>query len=204
MEKLKTLQLPFIIILLVSLAILFLQYQSIVEENSVLKMKVSEGIVITDNILKPINAIGEKLPETPKGESTHKVEVGNLVTVNDFDKAKEITIAEIETNQENKNTKKIPFEFQELDYEWATLLETSVSDAFMTSLLLEEFTLESVECRSSTCEVKMPKGQDDTFHQSVLVLFALEELGIKHHSFKVIPEAEDGTVVFYFDKYESE
>ena len=201
MEKLKTLQLPFIIFLLVPLVILFLQYQSIVEENSVLKMKVSKGIVITANILKSID---KKLPETPHGKSTHKVEVGNLVTENDFDKAKEITIAGIETSQENKNTNKIPFELQEVDYEWATLLETSVSDAFMTSLLLEEFTLENVECRSSTCEVKMPKGQDDTFHQSVLVLFALEELGIKHHSFKVSPEAEDGTVVFYFDKYESE
>jgi len=50
----------------------------------------------------------------------------------------------------------------------------------------------------------MSKGQDDIFHQSVLVLFALEELGINHRTFKVSPETDDGTVVFYFDKHESD
>jgi len=204
MEKLKKLQLPFIIFQSVLLVILFLQYQNIVGKNSVLKSKVAEGIVVLNNISKSINTVDENFRETVREEAAFKVEVVNLNTETAPSKTNGNTITEIETSQESHKTKTIPFEFQEVDFEWATLLETTVSDAFITSLLLEKFSLKNVECRSSTCEVRMSKGQDDTFHQSVLVLFALEELGINHHTFKVSPETDDDTVVFYFDKYESD
>ncbi len=90
-----------------------------------------------------------------------------------------------------------------MDYEWATKIETSVSDVFLTSELLEGFTLESVECRSTICKVRMPKAQEDTFHQPVLVLFALEEMAIKHHSLKLGSDAIDETVIFYFSKQDT-
>ena len=60
-----------------------------------------------------------------------------------------------------------------------------------------------MECRSSVCEVRMPKGQKDTFHQSVLVLMALEGIGVNHKSFNLSPDTDEGTVIFYFSKNDS-
>jgi len=137
MEKLKTLQLPFIIFQSVLLVILFLQYKNIVEENSVLKTKVSKGLIALNNISKSINTIDENLFGAAREEAALKVEVVNLNAETASSKANETTVTEIETTQNSQKTKAIPFEFQEVDFEWATLLETSVSDAFITSLLLE-------------------------------------------------------------------
>jgi len=137
MEKLKTLQLPFIIFQSVLLVILFLQYKNIVEENSVLKTKVSKGLIALNNISKSINTIDENLFGAAREEAALKVEVVNLNAETAPSKANETTVTEIETTQNSQKTKAIPFEFQEVDFEWATLLETSVSDAFITSLLLE-------------------------------------------------------------------
>jgi len=119
------------------LVILFLQYKNIVEENSVLKTKVSKGLIALNNISKSINTIDENLFGAAREEAALKVEVVNLNAETASSKANETTVTEIETTQNSQKTKAIPFEFQEVDFEWATLLETSVSDAFITSLLLE-------------------------------------------------------------------
>jgi len=195
MEKLKTMQLPFIILLSVLLVILFLQYQDVVEENSALKYRLSDRLAVSEITPKPMTNITDNCLEVPKNSPVLKAEFANAISENKPVETNGVSIAEI---KKSKKATEIPFEFQEVDYEWATLVETAVSDAFQTSELLEKFTLKNVECRSSTCEVRMPKGQEDTFHQSVLVLFALDELGVKHKSLRVAPESEDGTVVFYF------
>jgi hypothetical protein len=202
MDKLRTIQLPFIILLSILLVILFFQYQDVVEENSFLKSKLSERLLVSQNTPKSIEIIPDNCPETYQNKVVIKTEIANAITEKNFIEVNEPVITEIETTQGSQNVEVVPFEDQEIDFEWATIMETSVSDAFQTSELLEKFTLENVECRSSICEVRMPKGQEDTFHQSVLVLFALDELGVKHKSLNVSPVGEYGTVVFYFSKNE--
>ena len=203
MDKLRTIQPPFIIFLSILLVILFFQYQDVVEENSVLKSKLSERLLVSINTPKPSEFITGDYPEIPQNEPVTKTQIANATTEKDIVEIYNPIITETETFNVNQDIEIVPFEDQQVDYEWATTVETAVSDVFQTSELLEKFTLENVECRSSVCEVRMPKGQEDTFHQSVLVLFALEEIGIKHHSLKLSPDAEDGTVVFFFSKDET-
>ncbi len=200
MEKLKV---PLIILLSILSIVLFSQYQKIVDENSLLKLKLSERQVVLKDTPKSIITIDENCSENFQNNPIKNTNVANEIIENDFVEVNKAGITEFETPQENRNIKTVPFEDQEIDYEWATSVETAVNDVFITSELLEKFTLENVECRSSTCEIRMPKAQEDTFHQSVLVLFALEEMGIKHHSLKLSSDTEEGTVVFYFSKHES-
>jgi hypothetical protein len=200
MEKLKV---PLIILLSILSAVLFSQYQKIVDENSLLKLKLSERLVVLKDNPKSIITIDDNCPENFQNSPVKTTEIANEVIENDSVVVNEADITEFETIQENRNIKTAPFEDQEIDYEWASTVETAVNDVFITSELLEKFTLDNVECRSSTCEVRMPKVQEDTLHQSVLVLFALEEMGIKHHSFKLSSDTEEGTVVFYFSKHDT-
>ncbi|MDA8622000.1 hypothetical protein N9L48_05060 [Psychrosphaera sp.] len=215
MEKFKV---PLIILLSIISIALFYQHQKIVDENSLLKIKLSERLVVLKDTSKSIIAIDDNCSEDYQNNPINSSKVTNAIIENAPINNSEVTTeiiesdsvvvneegsTEFETTQENRNIKTVPFEDQEIDYEWATTIETAVSDVFITSEILENFTLENVECRSSTCEVRMPKGQEDTFHQSVLVLLALEEVGIKHHSLKMSSDTEEGTVVFYFSKHES-
>lgn len=200
MEKFRSMQLPVIILLLLLLAIMLFQYQDVIVENSSLKLKLSESLISLDHNVTPINFISDNCIETPYHDALHKDELAKVNVEQYSNVVEQSAIPKVEIPQLNQNTKVIPFEDQEIDYEWATVMETAVSDAFQTSEILDKFTLENVECRSSVCEVRMPKGQEDTFHQAVLVLFALDELGVKHKSLEVRPEDDEGTVIFYFSK----
>jgi len=203
MEKLRVMQLPFIILLLLVIAVVFFQYQKVVEENGVLQLKLSESLTSPENSITPINVISDNSITSPHNDVNDKAELANINVENHLIEVQQSAITEVDAIQLSKNTQVIPFEYQEIDYQWAAVMENAVNDAFQTSELLEKFTLENVECRSSTCEVRMPKEQEDTFHQSVLVLFALDEIGVKHSSLKVSSDAEEGTVIFYFSKHES-
>jgi hypothetical protein len=207
MEKVKVT----IILLLSTLSLaLFYQNQRVVEENTLLQVKLSERETVStkrsNSIVTIDSKCSENFPNTTfkTAEAAFEIVESDTVVVNEPVVAYKSSVTKLKSLPKNGNTKTIPFQEQGIDYEWATRLETAVSDVFMTSELLEEFTLENVECRSSTCEVRMPKRRDDTFHQSVLVLFALEEMGIKHHSFKVSANSEEDTVVFYFSNNDSE
>jgi len=201
MKKLKVMQLPFIILLLLLLAILFFQYQEVTGENASLRLKIAESFIDSENNVASINLISDNCLEASHNDATHKEKRANNKVEKYLKGIEQLAIDEIKSPKIDQITEVIPFENQEIDYEWATVMETAVNDAFQTSQLLEKFTLEYVECRSSICEVRMPKVQEDTFHQSVLVLFALDELGIKHKTLKMSPDSEDGTVIFYFSKH---
>lgn len=207
MEKVKV---TLILLLSTLLIALFYQNQRIAHENTLLKVKLSEREHVSNETPKSIvtidNKCSEYFPNTTfkTAEAAFEIVENDTVVVNEPVVVYKSGVTKLESLPKNGNIKTIPFEEQDIDHEWATRVETAVSDVFITSELLEEFTLENVECRSSTCEVRMPKRQDDIFHQSVLVLFALEEIGIKHHSFKVSSNSEEDTVVFYFSNNDSE
>jgi hypothetical protein len=189
MYKLRTLQLPLIILLTILLTVLFFQYRDVVDENSVLKSKFSEYLLVSKNTPQAIKSISDNYSEPPRNQTVLKTKVANKITEKDIVKV-------------NQNTEVVPFEDQEVDNEWATLVETAVTDVFYTSNLLVNYTLDNVECRSSVCKVRMPKNHDDIFHQSGLVLSALEEVGIKYSSISFGSDVEEGNVVFYFSKHE--
>lgn len=200
MEKLKKVQLPLLMLLLILLIILFLRYQDVIKKNSVLKSKLSEKMLVSRRVPNTMVATSNKNAENPQHEDICQMESAKAITHADVAETDTNAIAEQQLSPKAIVENIVPFEEQQIDYEWATTIETAVSDVFLTSELLEGFTLENIECRSTICEVRMPRAQEDTFHQSVLVLFALEEMGIKHHSLKLGSDTIDETVIFYFSK----
>ncbi len=199
MEKLKALQVPFIFLLLALLVIVFFKYQSAEKENSVLKLRLSESSKTLESNKGSSTFIENNNDKIDSNHASNISEPPNTTLV--FNSVQQET-----SEQESKKTKyahkTVPFDEQEIDYEWATPVETAVNDVFHTSELLVGFALESVECRSSVCRVRMPKQHEDTFHQSGLVLSALEEVGIKHNTISFSSDTKEDTVVFYFSKYE--
>lgn len=127
MEKLKL----FIILLLSVLLIVSIsQYQNIVEENLILKLKLklklSEQPSVLQNTPKPIISINDNCSEKSLNNPNKNTEVANVVNENDSFVANSADITKTVTTQENRNAETVPFEDQEIDYEWATKVETAV------------------------------------------------------------------------------
>jgi hypothetical protein len=199
MDKLKTLQVPFIFLLLALLIIVFFRYQSTEKENSVLKLRLSESFKSPGNDEESSTFIANNDVKILSKHTSNNSESANTIFVSN---SVQQETYEPEAMKSKDTQKTIPFDEQKIDYEWATPVETAVNDVFHTSELLVGFSLESVECRSSVCRVRMPKQHEDTFHQSGLVLSALEEVGIKHNTISFSSDVKEDTVVFYFSKYE--
>ncbi|KTF08648.1 hypothetical protein [Pseudoalteromonas sp. H105] len=199
MERLKALQVPFIFLLLTLLVLVFFKYQSAEKENSVLKLRLSESLKAIESS-EDSSAFTES--NNDKIYSNHASNISEPASPTlAFNPVQQET-SEPESKKTKYIHKAVPFDEQEIDYEWAIPVETAVNDVFHTSELLVGFALESVECRSSICRVRMPKQHEDTFHQSGLVLSALEEVGIKHNTISFSSDTKEDAVVFYFSKYE--
>ncbi len=91
------------------------------------------------------------------------------------------------------------------DDEWEYSTETTISDLFYTHEYLSDLILESIECKSSVCELKINKNSEDTtktssltdLHQISLVQMALNDKGIEiAHNKPLELQRVGGSLVF--------
>ena len=106
----------------------------------------------------------------------------------------------------DKNETSIPFEKQTIDYEWAYSTENAISDVFAIHDYLNGIALENIECRTSTCQLrivksdKKRKNQDslDDLYQVSLVHSALDDMGIEmSKGLKLGIHEDNGAIVFF-------
>lgn len=199
MENVKRLQVPIILLLLTLLAIAFFKYQNVEKENHILKLRLAESLQTVDTHSNENSVIKINGGNRYSNYVSHGSEVCNSkVDLNSVQQTNSATEPKIIQSV----SKQLPFDEQEIDYEWATFTETAVNDVFYTSSLLTDFELESVECRTSTCRIRMPQQHQDSIHQADLVLAALEEVGISYNTKSFSSDTKEGRVEFYFNKLE--
>jgi len=177
MDRVQLLLWPIVVLLLVVLVWQQNSHDKLAQENARLKsslesltLHVNEPLIsassTSQNITAKLSTIESELA-TPEG-----VELA-------MPKQSLESLSNNETSVANSaQDDLVPFEQQAIDYNWAYNTETAISDVFLTHEYLENKSLENIECRTTTCQVRVKKSSDDSLHQTSLVMMALETIGI--------------------------
>ncbi|MFY8282790.1 hypothetical protein AAEU31_04505 [Pseudoalteromonas sp. SSMSWG5] len=109
--------------------------------------------------------------------SDGKLEVTNIKTTTPLDsnntEKKEqpvITSNDIVMDKSPKKIEKVPFDEQEVNYEWADEMTFKLNDLFSSNEQLAELNLINVECRETLCHLDLSADQDsESIEQAILI-----------------------------------
>lgn len=128
----------------------------------------------------------------------------------DVEALEQLSESQVETQHDNSvelpdERPFIPFDEQEIDYEWAAKVESSVHDVFTNQSYLSEYMMDEVICRSSTCKIFVSNVEGDSFNVLLSATFAFKENKIfseSTHGIRGPNRLKDGRVMLYVDRYE--
>jgi len=198
MEKAKKLQLPIIVLLL--LLLIWKTLSSGDTQSEVSKVNLSNEVSITgvDETKDLTNDIKvQDSKELQKYTSNIEPEIENYQVMDPK------AVAETQGNDESKIA--VPFDKQSIDYEWAYRTENAIHDIFTTHQYLDNISLKNIECRTSTCQLRISKKAKDNLqkdsldnlHQASLVQMALDDMGIEiTNGFHLNLSEDDDSIVF--------
>lgn len=121
-----------------------------------------------------------------------------------FEKKEIITVIETTQNSPNEeNTlKQQPFKEQPIDYEWADNFTHQVHEIFINDDSLAQFSLKDIECRSTTCQLKVYMNDKGQIEQAVAFGRALKSGTLRHHPFYFISQTDTDVIMIELDRYQ--
>lgn len=210
MENLKTYKNILMFLFLILLCTVFyFKYQNLNYENSALKLKISE-LTISMERLKKNNFSKEHLIEEQskllaKNKNTNAVTSKINIDASNSDEYlyqnEEIGLVKVKLNETS-----IPFDDQDIDHDWAILVENSITDAFLSHQYLGSYNLENVECRTTQCELTLSNVSIDVGDAAMTVLFAFKDMEVLNEqtkSFKRGHRLDDGTLKISLGRYKN-
>jgi len=183
--------------LLISFVIIVILSSYIIHEQSQDYKSEIKTLMLENSKLSSLNE--ELSNKQTEKQTTHKPEVllCEQENRNDTKTADEFTNKKANEAEISVRTAQRLFSEQTIDYDWALPVESTVIDTFINDDSINEFGLERVECRRSTCEFTITNAYKDTLHQSALIIMALEKSGLVRESFQYSERLENGQFKLY-------
>jgi hypothetical protein len=198
MINLNKFQLSLLVLLpLLLIVFLFFSYQQAMLENESLKGELKNAIAQLQNSNSKSTVSKDKssdISELNKDFPSKISEHGTTDNKTPINVVNEVSISNDENTEVNEV---IPFEEQEIDYDWALPVENSITDTFMSHSYLTKYTLENVECRTTICEFTLSNVSIDSADAAVTVMFAFKDVDLmneKTQTFRRSSRSEDGTL----------
>lgn len=114
-------------------------------------------------------------------------------------------IAAIETTHtspiKEKPLKGQPFDEQPIDYEWADSFTHQIHEIFINDESLAQFNLKDIECRSTTCQLKVYMNDKGQIEQAVAFGRALKSGALQDHPFYFVNKTDTDVITIELDRY---
>ncbi|MBB1386815.1 hypothetical protein H5119_14940 [Pseudoalteromonas sp. SG45-5] len=135
-----------------------------------------------------------------KQEKVNKVQLSNDPST---DQRRPLTHAQVlkkaDVSKENLETSVsqtyIPFDKQEVNYEWADDFTYQLYDFFSANEQLAALKLKNVECRASLCQLQLSATEADSIEQAMTIANTLRsDEKWKAYSFYLVGQADENTM----------
>ncbi|WP_062568042.1 hypothetical protein [Pseudoalteromonas arabiensis] len=107
-----------------------------------------------------------------------------------------ITSSDIVIDKSPKNIEKVPFDEQEVNYEWADEMTFKLNDLFSSNEQLAKLDLINVECRETLCHLDLTAEQDsESIEQAILIAEQLRsDAAWQDYVFYYVGQSEESTM----------
>jgi len=177
MDRVQLLLWPIVVLLLVVLVWQQNSHDKLAQENARLKSSLESLTLDVKESLISASSISQNITATSSTIEHEVVPPEGVQLAMSKESLESISNDETSVAKSGKD-ELVPFEQQTIDYNWAYNTETAISDVFLTHEYLENMSLENIECRTTTCQIRVKKSSGDSLHQTSLVMMALETIGI--------------------------
>ncbi len=107
-----------------------------------------------------------------------------------------ITSSDIVIDKSPNNVEKVPFDEQEVNYEWADEMTFKLNDLFSSNEQLAKLDLINVECRETLCHLDLTAEQDsESIEQAILIAEQLRsDAAWQDYVFYYVGQSEESTM----------
>ncbi|MBE0361046.1 hypothetical protein [Pseudoalteromonas aliena] len=132
----------------------------------------------------------------PENSGAQKTGINVLKSLNQETLNKEkIPEEDREVNEPSPSEVFIPFDKQEVNYEWADEFTYQLHDFFSANEQLATLKLKNVECRATLCHLQLLVSEDDSIDQAIIIANTLRsDDKWKNYSFYLIGQTDESTM----------